>query len=211
MYPQVISSFTVFTSLLVTASNGGCSRNVPMPQSHHCSTTNCYSHYQRQSYLTTDGQSVNLFCSQVTICYSRPMFLYLSQELSSAICRVFSMEHPLWREDGSVICSYECYWGLPAQSLSGPSPAELETLSYRLIWDWVPFVTTYVPQNYGRGILTRFNAGVIFIIAAAPRYIALERTSWKRSLLEFLLLFLSQQVYMPPYLFLSLCKSLKKR
>jgi hypothetical protein len=32
---------------------------------------------------------------------------------------------PLWREDGSVIYSYNCFWAFPEQSLSGPSPAEL--------------------------------------------------------------------------------------
>jgi hypothetical protein len=34
----------------------------------------------------------------------------------------------LWREDGSVIYSYKWYWTLSALSLSGPRPAELETI-----------------------------------------------------------------------------------
>jgi hypothetical protein len=33
---------------------------------------------------------------------------------------------PLWREDRPVIYSYNCFWALPEQLLSGPSPAELE-------------------------------------------------------------------------------------
>jgi hypothetical protein len=45
-----------------------------------------------------------------------------------------------WREDWSVIYSHNCYLALPAVSLSDSSPAELETISYCLIWDWVPFL-----------------------------------------------------------------------
>jgi hypothetical protein len=43
--------------------------------------------------------------------------------------------HPLWREDGSVIYSNNCFWALPEQWLLGRSPAELTTISYCLIWD----------------------------------------------------------------------------
>jgi hypothetical protein len=42
--------------------------------------------------------------------------------------RVFHMGRPLWREDMSVIYSYNCYCALLALSLSCPSPAELGTL-----------------------------------------------------------------------------------
>jgi hypothetical protein len=41
----------------------------------------------------------------------------------------FSCGCPPWREDGSVICSYN------SLSFSGPSPAELVTISYCFIWD----------------------------------------------------------------------------
>jgi hypothetical protein len=40
------------------------------------------------------------------------------------------------REDASVICSYNCFWALSQQSLSGASPAELSTMFYCLIWDF---------------------------------------------------------------------------
>jgi hypothetical protein len=40
---------------------------------------------------------------------------------------------PLWREDGSVICC--CCFASPAQSLSGLSPAGLNTIFYCLIWN----------------------------------------------------------------------------
>jgi hypothetical protein len=39
---------------------------------------------------------------------------------------------PLWREDGSVF--FRCYWPLPAQSFSGPSPLWLATVFYCVEW-----------------------------------------------------------------------------
>jgi hypothetical protein len=43
---------------------------------------------------------------------------------------------PPWREDGSIIYSYNLL------SLSGPSPADLMTTSYCVIWDyWVPVLS----------------------------------------------------------------------
>jgi hypothetical protein len=51
------------------------------------------------------------------------------------------MERPLWREDGSVVYSSQCYWALSALSLSGPSPTGTVTLSYCLIREWVPFLS----------------------------------------------------------------------
>jgi hypothetical protein len=88
---------------------------------------------------------------------------------------------PLWREDGSVIYSYHCLWAMPEQSLSGPSPAELKTLFYCLIWD-SPNLEGQVPvfisprnrvaqvypralgsyddsQGYGGGIIIRLHTG----------------------------------------------------
>jgi hypothetical protein len=41
-------------------------------------------------------------------------------------CRFLDLGHPLWREDGSVIYSYNKFWALPEQSLLGPSLAELD-------------------------------------------------------------------------------------
>jgi hypothetical protein len=96
------------------------------------------------------------------------------------------MEHPLWREEGSVIYLYNCFWALPEQSFSGRSPAELTTIFYRHIQDslnlegQVPvfisprnrvaqlypralgsiFVASYDSQGYGGGILTRLHTGL---------------------------------------------------
>jgi hypothetical protein len=87
--------------------------------------------------------------------------------------------HPLWREDESVIDSYNCFWALPEQSLSGPSPAEHRryfTVSFETPQPGgldpriyipegqggpdippgtgFPFVASYYSQGYGGGILT---------------------------------------------------------
>jgi hypothetical protein len=40
----------------------------------------------------------------------------------SGNCWFLDVGHPLWREDGSVIYSYNFFWVLPEQSLSGPIP-----------------------------------------------------------------------------------------
>jgi hypothetical protein len=100
--------------------------------------------------------------------------------LLSDICGLHVVECPRWREDGSVIYSYNLL------SLSGPSPAELVTTSYCLTWDCpnqesqVPvfisprnrvaqlypqalgslFVTSYGSQGYNGGILTRLHTGL---------------------------------------------------
>jgi hypothetical protein len=50
-------------------------------------------------------------------------------------CGFLDVAHSLSREDRSVLYSYNCFWVLPEQSLSGPSPAELTTICYGLIWD----------------------------------------------------------------------------
>jgi hypothetical protein len=47
----------------------------------------------------------------------------------------FRWGRPLWQEDKSVIYSYNCFWALPEQSLSGPRPPELTTIFYFLISD----------------------------------------------------------------------------
>jgi hypothetical protein len=96
------------------------------------------------------------------------------------------MGHPLWREDGSVIYLYNCFWALEQQSRLGASPAELTAIFYFLIWDspnlegQVPafisprnrvpqlhsralgslFVVSYDSQGYGGGSLTNIWHGL---------------------------------------------------
>jgi hypothetical protein len=48
---------------------------------------------------------------------------------------------------------------------SSPSRAELETISYRLIWDWVPppSVPSYGWQGNDGGILSHLHAGRLLV------------------------------------------------
>jgi hypothetical protein len=51
----------------------------------------------------------------------------------------FMWGHPLWREAGSLIYSYSCFWALPEQSLLGRSTAELRpyyTVSFEAPPTW---------------------------------------------------------------------------
>jgi hypothetical protein len=57
-----------------------------------------------------------------------PIFLSLAYKWSSDFHVFFSMEHPAWREDGSVIYLYNCYLALWVLSLMVPSPTELGTV-----------------------------------------------------------------------------------
>jgi hypothetical protein len=63
-----------------------------------------YERSQSQSYITTDSQSANPSLCQTPIWDPRPIFPFaLCLFLDS--CRLFYVGHPLWRDDGSVICS----------------------------------------------------------------------------------------------------------
>jgi hypothetical protein len=71
-------------------------------------------------------------------------------------CGFLDVVHPLWREDGSVIYSYNCFWALPEQLLSGPSSAEPVTILYYLIWEaqpgW-PGSCIYIPREQGGPVI----------------------------------------------------------
>jgi hypothetical protein len=118
--------------------------------------------------------------------------------LLSDICGLPVLGRPPWREDGSVIYSYS---SLP---LSGPSPADLMTTFYCLIWDspnlevQVPvfisprnsvaqlypralgslFVASYDSQGYGGGIITRLHTGLIYGRANKCVYIYIYICVW---------------------------------
>jgi hypothetical protein len=68
-------------------------------------------------------------------------FLSLPWKIFLDICGFLLVQRPTWREGGSMIYPYICYWASPALLLLGPSPAGLMTTSYCLIWDWVPFLS----------------------------------------------------------------------
>jgi hypothetical protein len=89
--------------------------------------------------VTTNGQSASLSWCQAPIWSPLPHFCFLSEN-----CGFLDVAHPLWWENASVIYSYNCFWALPEQSLSGPSPVELMTIFYCLIWD-SPNLESQVP------------------------------------------------------------------
>jgi hypothetical protein len=75
------------------------------------------------------------------------------------MCSFLLVLRPLWWEDGSVIYSSNCYWALPALSLSVQVPQNFGPISYCLIWDSGPlFVVSCDSQSYGGGIVTRLHA-----------------------------------------------------
>jgi hypothetical protein len=60
-------------------------------------------------------------------------FCFLSDD-----CWILDVGHPLWREDGSVIYLYNCFWALPEQSLLGRSPADSPTWRARSSYLYPP-------------------------------------------------------------------------
>jgi hypothetical protein len=98
-------------------------RKVPVFISPRNRMAQLYGFEQNESeiYLTTDGQSACLSCYQAAIWDPSQRFLSLPWKLTSDIWGFFNMEHPLWREDGSVTHSYNCYWALTMLSLRSKS------------------------------------------------------------------------------------------
>jgi hypothetical protein len=94
-----------------------------MPRTDYCTgaLSNSY-------YLTSWSRSCDRRSVQACLGVGLQIFL-------SGSCGILDVGHPLWREDGSVIYSYSCFWALLEQSFSGPSPAELTAIFYCLIWD----------------------------------------------------------------------------
>jgi hypothetical protein len=69
--------------------------------------------------------------------------------------RFFSMGRPLWRGDGSLTYLYKRYWASPAQPLSCPRTAELQTIWLSHLRLSSLSVAPYDSHGYGGGILTR--------------------------------------------------------
>jgi hypothetical protein len=103
------------------------------------------------------------------------------------------MQHPLWREDGSVV--YNCCWPSPAQLFSCSSPAGLITIFHCLRFETPPtwrmrspsdrvaldflFVASYDWQGYGGGIGTRLPRNRTYSQTNSPRYAAPARIAQK--------------------------------
>jgi hypothetical protein len=84
----------------------------------------------------------------------------LSRKLSSEVSCFSRVWHPLWRGDESVIYSCKCYWALSTLSLSGPSAAYLETISYSYLGLDSLSVSSYDYQGYDGGILCLLYTGL---------------------------------------------------
>jgi hypothetical protein len=83
----------------------------------------------------------------------------------------------LWWEDGSVV--YNCRWNSPAQSFWGPSPEELVTIFYCLIFETSFFVASDDSQGYDGGIRTRLHTGSGTLDLNCPPYSLFARTEYK--------------------------------
>jgi hypothetical protein len=75
------------------------------------------------------GQSVHLSVGLPSGAHDHIIF--------SESCGFLDVGRLIWREEGSVVYSYSCFWGFPAQLLPGSSLTELVTIFYChcLVWD----------------------------------------------------------------------------
>jgi hypothetical protein len=92
--------------------------------------------YPEKIWLIDTSSTINYDRRTVreSVLVSRSYFCFLFDN-----CRFIAVGRPLWREDGSTIYSYNCFWALPKQSLWGPSPAELRpyfTVSFETPPTW---------------------------------------------------------------------------
>jgi hypothetical protein len=107
--------------------------------------------------------------------------------IQSATCWFFDEGCPLWREDGPVIYSYNCFWALPEQSFSGPSLAELMTIFYCSIWDSPNLedqVPVFISPTNRVAQLNPWALGSLFVSSFGSSYIATDgqsaSSSWCR-------------------------------
>jgi hypothetical protein len=87
-------------------------------------------------------------------------------------CGFLDKGHPLWREDGSVIYLYNCFWALPEQSISGHT-----VLSHlRLLPTSRARSRIYIPQEQG-GPVIPLDTGFPFC-----RFLRLAGLRWRYSI-----------------------------
>jgi hypothetical protein len=136
-------------------------------------TTHCSS--QSQSHSATDGQSVSQWVFVSSPIWGSRQGIYYCLTVTV----LFYVGHPLWREDGPVFCI--CYWPLPAQSFSGPSPLVLATVFYRLRIETFLFVASYDSQGHGGDIRPRLHTRYNSQLTIRSVYIAPARIAQKTS------------------------------
>jgi hypothetical protein len=122
---------------------------------------------ESESYVTTDGQPASLSWSKAPIWGLRPDLYYMCDSYGLVL-----VGRPLWREVGYVLCI--CCWPLPAQSFSGPSPLELETIFYCLTFETSLFVASYDSQGHGGGIRPRLHTGSGFAVGRLYLYMSVN-------------------------------------
>jgi hypothetical protein len=105
-----------------------------------------------QSHIATDDQSISKSGVEPHL---GPITRYLL--LFDSYGLVF-VGRPLWREDGSVICT--CCWSLPAQSYTSPSPLGLATIFYCLKFETFLFIASYDLQGHGGCTRPRLHTGI---------------------------------------------------
>jgi hypothetical protein len=77
-----------------------------------------------------------------------------SLKFPSHSCGFVILKRPLWQEDGSVICLYNCFWALPEQSL-------LVKLGVDHLYDWFYWDATLTTQKMCLIIFLLLHVSVI--------------------------------------------------
>jgi hypothetical protein len=114
------------------------------PNSGYSSASMHMSSSESQSYITTNGQLASLSWCQAPIWRPRLDFYYCQ-----TVAGLLMWGHPLWWEDGSVVCN--CCWSSPLPSFLGPSPTELMTIFYCLRFETPPTWRAKSPYLYPPG------------------------------------------------------------
>jgi hypothetical protein len=103
-------------------------RSGPGPYDHYgdaCRRAGLYQGQKRTNSVALSPQAN--YTDRVASAYRRNLALNLESR------RLLFMVRPLWREDGSVIYMYNCFWASPAWSTPGPESRKLVTIIYRFI------------------------------------------------------------------------------
>jgi hypothetical protein len=113
----------------------------------------CSSKLKLKLKWSYDRRSVGQSVLAAPIWSPWPDFCFLSDS-----CVFLDVGRPLWQEDVSVIYSYNCFWALPEMSLSSPSPTELTTTLYCLLWyspkSGGPGPHIHIPQEQGSQVIS---------------------------------------------------------
>jgi hypothetical protein len=108
------------------------------------------------SYFTIDSQSVCLGIEHP--CGTCNQILFSVGMLLSEICGLVSMGHPLWREDGSAICSVITLWSELLRTWNHTSLSHL-----RLPQPGGPGSHIYIPHQQGGPVTPKEDIGQNFV------------------------------------------------